>query len=413
MVHENKYSLNGSAFKTNWALLLLIFLMPLRNIQLQYIPNLGGGINIINILFMFSFIHSLINGKKYETVLGLNSYLKWYVASSVIALLFGYAFLGGEASGNWKAMKDQLIPIFLVFIVQRSAGDMIQWRRILLASLLPLPYVFRTVWNQYMAVSQWHYSDDLRVSGTFMDLGANEMAAYAVIASLVCLGCLITCWSEKRYRYFFLLFFIFSGLCVLYSYSRGAYVAFLFGGFFLFFRYKSSGKLIMPLMLILSLTLVTLPPSVTERFSSIDAEEGERDASAESRFVFWAIAFERFLERPAFGYGYRTVQNARINPYEMDTHNYYVKMLVERGVLGFITFLLLLRILWSTIKRNLNWNDDDNIVNGLMLGMSGAIAALILGNMFGDRFSHYPIMTSFWVYIALISVIELRRNESS
>ena len=408
----SKYSLQGSAYKTNWALLALIFLMPLRNIQLQYIPNLGGGINIINILFLLSLVHSLSKGKKPESTLGLNGYLKWYVASSVIALLFGYGFLGNDASGNWKAMKDQLIPIFLVFIVQRSAGDFIQWRRILLACLLPLPYMFKTVWNQYMAVSQYHYSDDLRVSGTFMDLGANEMAAYAVTSALVCLGCIITCWQDKKYRNIFLMFFAFSGMCVLYSYSRGAYISFLFGGVILLLRYKNTGKLIMPLLVILSITLVSLPSSVTERFSSIDAEEGERDESAQSRFVFWAVAIGKFAERPVAGYGYRTVQDARINPYEMDTHNYYVKMLVERGVLGFITFLFLLRILWTTVKINLDWSDEDNMVNGLMLGMGGALAALMLGNMFGDRFSHYPVMTSFWVYIALISVVVLRRNEA-
>jgi putative inorganic carbon (HCO3(-)) transporter len=412
MVDVNKYSLHGSAYKTNWALLALIFVMPLRNIQLQYIPNFGGGVNIINILFLLSLVHSVAKGRTLDSTLGLNGYLKWYVVSSIIALLFGYGFLGSDASGHWKAMKDQLIPIFLVFIVQRSAGDMVQWRRILLACLLPLPYMFKTVWNQYMAVSQYHYSDDLRVSGTFMDLGANEMAAYAVTSALVCLGCIITCWQDKKYRNIFLMFFAFSGMCVLYSYSRGAYISFIFGGIILLFRYKNTGKLVMPLFLILSITLVSLPSSVTERFSSIDAEEGERDESAQSRFVFWAIAFDRFLERPVAGYGYRTVQNARINPYEMDTHNYYVKMLVERGVLGFITFLLLLRILWTTIKINLDWDESDNIVNGLMLGMGGALAALMLGNMFGDRFSHYPVMTSFWVYISLISVVVLRRNES-
>jgi putative inorganic carbon (HCO3(-)) transporter len=95
----------------------------------------------------------------------------------------------------------------------------------------------------------------------------------------------------------------------------------------------------------------------------------------------------------------------------MDTHNYYVKMLVERGVLGFLSFLLLLKIFWSYTKRNLNWGDDDMIVNGLILGMGGAVASLMLGNMFGDRFSHYTIMTSFWTFIALISVVEIWRLE--
>ena len=344
------------------------------------------------------------HGNKNLKSLSLNSYLKWYVLTSVIALTVGYMFLEEKASGNWKTMKDQLIPIFLVFIVQRSASDAIQWRRIFLACLLPLPYCFKVVWTQYLSVSSWHYSDDLRISGTFMDLGANEMAAYSVTMALVCLSCIITCWDDIKYRAAFIMAFVFSGASILYSYSRGGYIAFLLGAIVIFLKYKNTGKLLLPSFVILSLCMFNLPPSVSERISRIYAEEGERDESAESRFVFWEIAFNKFLERPVVGYGYLTAQDPRINPHEMDTHNYYVKMLVERGVLGFLTYLFLLRVLWGTVKENINWHDNDNLGNGLILGMSGAIAALMLGNMFGDRFSHYPIITSFFVFIALISV---------
>ncbi len=412
-IKMDKYTLKGSPYKTNWALLILLFIMPLRNVQLQYIPNLGGGLNIINVLLILSIIHTVNNGKKYNIKLGLNSFLIWYVVSSILALIVGYGFLEDKADGNWKSMKDQLIPIFLIFIIQRSAIDMVQWRRILLACLLPLPYCFKVVWNQYLAVSSWHYSHDLRISGTFMDLGSNEMAAYSVTMALVSLGCVLTCWNEKKYRYIFMAFFIFAGASVLYSYSRGAYMSFILGAIIILFRYKNTGKLLFPVILILSFSMANLPPSVSERFSSIDAEEGERDESAESRFVFWAIAIAKFYESPVVGYGYRTVQDPRINPHEMDTHNYYVKMLVERGLIGFITFLLLLRVYWSIIKRNLDWDDADNIVNGLMLGMAGGLVALMLGNMFGDRFSHYPIITCFSAFIGLISAIELKRLEES
>jgi O-antigen ligase len=408
----DKYTLKGSIYKTNWALLLLIFIMPLRNIQLQYIPNLGGGINLINILFILSVFHAMSHGNKNLETSSLNSYLKWYILTSIIALAVGYSFLEEKAGGNWKTMKDQLIPILLVFVVQRSAVDGVQWRRIFLACLLPLPYCFKVVWSQYMAVSSWHYSDDMRLSGTFMDLGANEMAAYSITIALICLGCLITCWNEKRIRFFFILILIFSGVSVIFSYSRGGYVAFLLGAIVIIFKYKNTSKLVMPVFFILTVGMFNLPPSVTERFSSIDAEEGERDKSAESRFVFWEVAFNSYLRRPVIGYGYLTAQDSRINPYEMDTHNYYVKMLVERGTLGFITYLFLLRVLWVTVRKNIDWNNQDNIINGLTLGMSGAIAALMLGNMFGDRFSHYPIVTSFFVFIALISISKEASNNA-
>jgi putative inorganic carbon (HCO3(-)) transporter len=406
-----KFNIRGAESKTNWALLLLIFIMPLRNIQLQFIPNLGGGLNIVNVLFLLSLLHASMNGKKLNIKPPINVFLSWYIFSSIVALIFGYGFLGDEANGLWKAMKDNLIPVFLVFIIQKSAVDDVQWRRILMATLLPLPYCCKVVWAQYRSVSSWHYSHDLRISGTFMDLGANEMGAFSAMMALISLACMVSCWGLKKWRYAFMAFFIFSAVCLLYSYSRGGYVAFLLGVIVIFAKFKNRNKIIVPLLLAVIFGLANLPKSVSERFSTIDAEEGDRDASAQSRFVFWAIAFDKFLERPVFGFGYHTAQDKRINPHEMDTHNYYVKMLVERGLVGFITFLALLRIIWNLAKRNLNWSENDPIQYGLILGLLGAILALAMGNMFGDRFSHYPISTCLWVFIGLVSIIESMRIE--
>lgn len=407
-------SLKGSEAKTNWALLALLALMPLRNIQLQYLPNFGAGLNVINILFFLSVAHCFFNGRQIVVKPRINGFLYWYIFTNIVALGFGYSFLSPNTAGLWNAMKDSLIPVFLVFVVQRSAVDDVQWRRIFIATLLPLPYFARVVWNQYLSVSSWHYSDSLRISGTFMDLGANEMGAFSVMMALVCIGCIITCWTMKKWRYIFIVCLICALVGLLYSYSRGGYLAFLVGFMVIFFAYKESKKLVMPILLIAVVFLFNLPPSIEERFSSIQPEQGhERDESAESRFVFWDLAFANFYKSPLFGYGYHTAQDPRLNPYQMDTHNYFVKMLLERGLLGFITFVILLRVFWNTTKRNLRWDEGDPFINGLMLGMCGVVMALVVGNMFGDRFSHYPIVTSLWAYFGLISVIEMNRLEKA
>ncbi|MCP5325514.1 MAG: O-antigen ligase family protein [Oceanospirillaceae bacterium] len=401
-------AVTGSEAKTNWPLIILIMLMPLRNIQLQYLPNFGGGLNVINILFFLSVLHVMFNGRKPEVKPGLNKFLVWYIFTNIVALGFGYSFLSPNTAGLWNAMKDSLIPVFLVYVVQRSAVDIIQWRRIFLASMVPLPYFAKVVWSQYISVSSWHYSDNLRISGTFMDLGANEMGAFSVMMALVCIGCLITCWDFKKWRYAFIIALICALIGLLYSYSRGGYLAFIVGFAVIFFKYKNTKKLIMPILLIVIIGLFNLPPSIEERFSSIQPEKGqERDESAESRFVFWNLAFSNFYKSPLFGYGYHTAQDPRLNPFQMDTHNYFVKMLLERGLLGFFTFIVLLKIFWNLAKRNLRWEENDDMTNGMILGMCGVIMALVVGNMFGDRFSHYPIITNFWIFIGLISVIEI------
>lgn len=412
-ITSNPFQLSGSEYKTNWPLLILLVFMPLRNIQLQYIPNIGAGINFINIFFLLSLGHALIYGKALKIKPKINGMIKWYILTSIFALILGYFFLGDKSSGLWKSMKDMLIPAFLVFVVQSSAVDNIQWRRIFIAMLLPLPYIFKIVWNQYKSVASWHYSHDLRISGPFMDLGANEMGAFSAFMALISLGCIISCWDSKKWRYIFIACFLFAGMSLLYSYSRGSYISFLLGAVVIILNFKNRKKLIVPLALVTLIFMLNLPKSVEERFSTIGASEEERDDSAQSRFVFWGIVFEKFLERPIQGFGYHSAQDKRINPHEMDTHNYYVKMLVERGVIGFITFIALLLAFKRLIKENLNYNSESPVKYGLLLGMLGAWFALVLGNMFGDRFSHYPIITYFWVMIALISVLDAKREESS
>jgi len=419
------YTLSGSAYKTNWPLLLLIFLIPLRNIQIQYLPNLGGGLNALNVLFLLALFHSMMHGRKYETSSGINGIIIWYILSGVLALMVGYGYLQGGAEGNWKAFKDQCIPLLLVMIIQKSAADGVQWRRILIAGLLSVPYCARLVWDQYKSVASFHYSDDLRIKGPFMDLGANEMGAYSVTLTLLAVALLISVWQQPRWRNFFLFVLFCSGICVLYSYSRGAYVSVLLGLIVILVKSGKLSKVILPAILVSIISLPLLPASVTERFSTISSEEDERDESAQSRFVFWEIALNKWKERPFLGFGYKTADDETINPHQMDTHNYYVKVIVERGIIGSIMLILLLMAVWKLTKRNLIHNrnehfDDDEdeeidtgdpFAQGVALGMHGIFAALLLANMFGDRFSHYPVLTIFWTLVGLIAASQLHRNE--
>lgn len=142
-----------------------------------------------------------------------------------------------------------------------------------------------------------------------------------------------------------------------------------------------------------------LPYSVQERFESIFVEqESERDESAQSRFVFWGIAIDQFFKNPIVGHGYQTFIVA--NPYHMDTHNYYLKLLAEQGVIGFIIFIVLL---WRAAKvgRSLYDETDDPLYKALGIGLLGIVVSLAFGNIFGDRYTHYPLSAYFYVYMAL------------
>ena len=47
-------SLRTGNRRQNWILYLFVLLVPLQNIHTDYLPNLGGGINFLNVMFMLA-----------------------------------------------------------------------------------------------------------------------------------------------------------------------------------------------------------------------------------------------------------------------------------------------------------------------------------------------------------------------
>jgi len=91
-----------------------------------------------------------------------------------------------------------------------------------------------------------------------------------------------------------------------------------------------------------------------------------------------------------------------------------MRELTEKGVVGSaITLGMLLAILhacWRTMARA----PAGSLAYALGLGMTGAWIALMLENFFGDRFSYYPMIGYFWVYLGLtLKARELLESERS
>jgi probable O-glycosylation ligase (exosortase A-associated) len=129
---------------------------------------------------------------------------------------------------------------------------------------------------------------------------------------------------------------------ILFSFSRGAMLALCVVGIVAFFLIPKR-----PLHLALfgfgvSVALVMAGAEVRERFSTVFAEEDERDASAESRVVLWKGAIAMMNDYPIFGVG---PDNFRLNvdqytPYEKGkaAHGTWFQVGAESGYLGFILF---------------------------------------------------------------------------
>jgi putative inorganic carbon (hco3(-)) transporter len=397
--------------RQNWALYLFVILIPLQNIYLQYLPDFGSGLNFLNLMFITAWLMALRCGGGLVRGTGVNGWVMIYMAGGALALMIGLGNVA-DPSGHGNVLKDQYIAVAFVFLAQMSVTDRAGLKRMYLASLVPLPYMFHVLRDQNAAVSAWHYSDHLRINATFMELGANEMAAFFVTACLVAFGLLIGARVGWVWRAVYALAVILTSIGVVLSYSRTAYIAILAGLAVILLLSKARLKLMLPALALLVVLPVLMPPAAMERFESISIEEEARDESTDSRFEFWEEAIHHFRKNPLVGIGFHGFHHAEFSSREMDVHNFFLRELVEKGVLGAV---ILLGLLWSVSRllwRGLSIAGPGSWYGGLMLGLAGAWVALLIGNGFGDRFTHYPMIAHFWLYLGLaVRGLQLRHAE--
>jgi len=401
-----------SAPKQNWFLYAYLFLLPLQNVQTGYMPKLAAGLNFLNIGFCFALAGAWGCGGRVAAG-ALQRWILAYVAYACLSLYIGYQHVGGDTDEHLSVLKDAMLAVMLVFVAQMSVTDWKTLRRLIFVMLLPLPYMLRVTWDQHASVSSWHYKDALRISGTFSELGANEFAAFCVMMSILIFTLLLAGAMSWRWRALLVGAIACMLLGVVWTYSRTAYIALLVGLAVVMLLWRGRWKLAVPLFIAALIAPNLMPVSVVERFNSTTLEEGKRDESTENRFEFWRIAWDNFEKYPMLGSGYHTFHHAEINPHQTDTHNFFMRELTEKGVVGAgITFGMLLSILaacWRTMRRA-----PTGLAHALGLGMVGAWLALMIENFFGDRFTYYPLIGYFWVFLGLtLKARELHESEQA
>lgn len=389
-----------SESRHNWLLYLFLFLLPLQNLQTGHMPQLPGGLNFLNIGFLLALIGAwrahghLANWSK------LQRWVWAYLVYCGFSLLVGFSVAPAPDAGQrFNALKDSAIGVLLFFVVQMSVTDWSALKRVLLAMLLPMPYILRVTWSQHASVARYAYKDDLRIHGTFSLLGANEFASFCVTMALAFFAILIATKLSKLWRALLAMGIACMVLGVLWAYSRTSYVTILLGAGVILLLWRGRFKLAIPVVLALLIVPPLLPHSVVERFNDTHVETDNADASTDMRYVYWGIAWKEFLRHPLTGTGLGTFTT--VNPYGMDTHNFFIRELAEKGLPGFLItvgmFLSMARVGWRTLRDS----PPGGPAYALGLGMCGIWPALVVTNAWGDRFTYTQMIGYYWVLLAL------------
>lgn len=133
--------------------------------------------------------------------------------------------------------------------------------------------------------------------------------------------------------------------------SRGAFLALLVVGWFIFKESQRKFLLVFFGILIVMAGLAVMNDTQRDRYLSLFSSDAKQSATAEGRVTGIVNEFALGLERPIFGFGLGTTAEAKFNTWGKGkaSHNMYGEILIETGLVGLFFFL---RFVW-VIRREL------------------------------------------------------------
>lgn len=354
------------------------------------------GSNVLTILVLAVIIGALFQGK---TLPKSKLYLIWffYGAYLYISMWIGTALANAPAplwlsDPNFTTWKDyMLIP--LVFV---AAGLVIEDRRavrtVILITAISLLFIDRSCILESLSRSWVNFDEDKR-SGGPLAYGSNQTAAFLAQFAMFFwgFGQFLKRKKLKLLSYGLVALTIFA---TMYTFSRGAYVAVLFA--VLILGILKDRKLLLVLGVFLLVWQAVVPTAVRERVNMTENSNGQLEASAQERVDLWDNAEKAMIRSPIVGNGFATFQLGEHVDNLKDTHNWYVKVMVETGIIGLFIALFLLQQLLAVSYR-LFKRAKDPLYRGLGLGLLVAMCSCIAANFFGDRWTYLEITGLLWV----------------
>jgi putative inorganic carbon (hco3(-)) transporter len=244
------------------------------------------------------------------------------------------------------------------------------------------------------------FSYDLRDEGGMGYAGVNGLAAYEAQISVFLLA--ISAMETKRWlKYGYLALAAFSSICLMYSLSRGGYAALLLGCLFL--GIMKQRKLLIVLAIFAFTWTSLVPAAVRERvMMTYDHTSGQVDHSAGLRLSLWEESMKIFETNPVVGVGFYTFAYSEHMDEYKDSHNIYVKVLVETGVIGLLVFLWLLGKTFLAGFRLFKASSDP-FLSSLGLGLAAWVICAAVANFFGDRWTFLQVNGYMWVLGGMVA----------
>ena len=272
-----------------------------------------------------------------------------------------------------------------------------------------LQYIFR--WGYQSAA--WVDSDmfsgiDFRVPSTLDN--PNMLGQYLLLTIPLGGACLLGAKTWGK-RVFYLCCCAIMALCMILTFSRGAWLALLFAGaiFILFLN----PRLILLAPFALIVMYFVLPDTVITRFTSI----GDlTDNSTSYRVYIWMGVLAMLKDYWLCGIGPGDAAFNMVYPaYSYNSidaphsHNLFLQMVCDAGICALVVFFLLLfhyfRMLCTAVSREKDWQS-----RLFQIAFGSGVCGFLVQAMTDYSFYNYRVMFLFWAYLAL-GALAARRSQ--
>jgi putative inorganic carbon (HCO3(-)) transporter len=388
----------------------MIPFLPYRTLRDHFLDFPLGG-NMLTILVVAVIIGALLKGK---SIPKSSLYTIWLVFGVYLYLSMWFGTALGNAPPplwlgdvNFETWKDyMLIP--LVFI---AAGMVIEDRKavrtVVLITAVSLLAIDRSCLLESMSRSWGSFDENKRDTGP-LAYGSNQTAAFLAQFAMFFWG-FVQFVQRKKLRLIFYGLVALTIFADLYTFSRGSYAALLVS--IVVLGFLKDRKLIVIAAVFLFTWQAIVPTAVRERVEMTQNSNGQLEISAQERVNLWEAAEQSIISNPVLGIGFATYQIGNHVDGLKDTHNWYVKVMVETGIIGMIIVLAMLQQVLAVAYR-LFKRAEDPLYRGLGLGLFVAMCSCIVANFFGDRWTYLEITGILWVLVAAaIRALQLAETE--
>lgn len=397
-------------FKPRIALYAWLLAMPIG----EWLPATGiPGVNGPNLLFMimlFSWIvPRILRGERLMVRTRIALPLAAYVA--VLALSVVRAAVAPPAGASYefvrmlKTVWQGGLGFAVYFVVANTVEDEREIRNLLVTLGMGCSVGALIALRQYAGTASTR-----RIAGALGDI--NDLAAYFAMCASMLVGLVFSSRAFGRLKALVIwASAALSCVAVALPKSRGGFLGVACGVGYL--AHMIGRKTFIVFLIVLALSPLWAPGFVRERVAetrmdSVAADlvgdpSDRLDPSAGVRLEIWSIVLRSWIRSPIVGYGYGTVpyltQDRLTRPFS--AHSLYFGTMGEAGLVGLVALFWLLN---ACLRSGLELRRiaTSPLTRGLATSFLAAFVALLVANVFGQRFEHISIAGTFFFIAGLV-----------